>query len=51
VTLAVKLALPFKFTDQTLPAEKTPDETFPGFTDLELQGVFKRDNVSRIDGV
>ena len=51
MTLTVQFTLSFKLTNQTFTPEKTADKTFPRFTDFELECLFKRDDVSRINGI
>jgi hypothetical protein len=51
VGLVIEFALTLEFTDESFATEEAPDETSAGFSDVEFQSVFERDDVAGIDGV
>src|SRR5690606_37368535 len=51
VALAVELAAAVELADQTLAAEKAPQQTGRGLPDLELEGVLEGDDVAGVDDV
>ena len=49
--LTIQFALAVEFADQSLATEKTTDKATAGFAEIELERVFERNDVPRVDDV